>query len=118
MLDRKSRMINLLRSALLESGPLSRIVYENALEDNIDRWHIGIQIDDENYLFAVAEMGGEIAMVLVESNKRLYINEAARQKLADLWTTAYRTNLENLIPIFAEDLADGALSVTAVRHVG
>lgn len=118
MLDSSHKMVQLLRTALLEKGPLSRVLYENALEDNIDRWHIGLQISGEQFLFVLAEDSEEIAMVLIESKgKRLYINEAAREKLADIWSGTYDNNLSHLIPMMAEDLAEGALSVTGVQYV-
>lgn len=117
MLDQQHKMAQLLRKSLLEGGYLSRVVYENQLEDSIDRWHIGLQISGEEFLFAVAERSEEIALVLIESNKRLYINEAARAKLAEIWTIGYSTCMENLIPLLAEDLAEGVTSVTGVQHV-
>lgn len=118
MLDEQHKMAQLLRTALLEGGYLSRVVYENELEDSIDRWHIGLQISGEQFLFAVAERSEEIAMVLIESkDKRLYINEAARAKLAEIWTEGYATCIGHLLPLLAEDLAEGVTSVTAVQYV-
>ncbi|HEY9764052.1 MAG TPA: hypothetical protein V6D07_16085 [Trichocoleus sp.] len=118
MLDQQDKMARLLRITLLEEGPLSRVVYENQLEDSIDRWHIGLQISGEEFLFAVAERSEEIAMVLIETkDKRLYINEAARAKLADIWAEGYSTCIGHLIPLLAEDLAEGVTSVTGVQHV-
>lgn len=117
MLDKKTQIAYLLRIALLENGPLSRIVYETVLEDNVKRWQMNMKGSEESYLFAIAESDHEIAMVLIESNQRLYINEAAREKLAEVWFEGYAPSMENLIPLVAEDLAEGALSINAVRHV-
>ncbi|HEY9735358.1 MAG TPA: hypothetical protein V6D06_03715 [Trichocoleus sp.] len=110
-------MEELLRIALLRNGALAREVYENRLEDNVSRWHVGLQISGEQFLFAVAESEGEIAMVLLEGGKRLYINGAAREKLTELWEETYTNQMEILIPMIAEDLAEGVLSVTAVQYV-
>lgn len=118
MLDPTQKMLYLLRDALLQGGYLSREVYENVLEDNVDRWHAGLQTTGGDFVFVVAERTEEIAMVLIESNKRLYINGAAREKLADLWSGTYENQLNYLLPLMAEDLAEGALSVTGVQHVG
>ncbi|MBD0268106.1 MAG: hypothetical protein ICV77_07400, partial [Cyanobacteria bacterium Co-bin8] len=92
-------------------------VYENELEDNVPRWHVGLQISGEDFLFVIAERSEEIALVLLESQKRLYINEAAREKLSEIWSGTYATQMEYLIPLMAEDLVEGALSVTGVQHV-
>ena len=118
MLDPKQKMLYLLRDALLQGGHLSREVYEDPLEDSIDRWHRGLQTTGGDFVFVVAEQSEEIAMVLIEANKRLYINGAARDKLAEIWSGTYETQLNYLLPLMAEDLAEGALSVTGVQHVG
>lgn len=110
-------MEELLRIALTRNGAMSREVYEERLEDNVSRWHVGLQISGEKFLFAVAEAQGEIAMVLLEGGKRLYVNGAAREKLAELWEETYSNQMNLLIPMIAEDLAEGVLSVTAVQYV-
>ena len=106
-----------LRRALLEQGTMADKLYEYELAEHIDYWHQGLLRDEEEYVFVVTENSGDVAMVLIMPNKRLYINEAARDKLKELWDAVYQSNLERLIPLMAHDLAQGIISVNGVQQV-
>lgn len=41
-------------------------------------------------------------MVLIEKSGQVYINEQARERLQALWPIAYKSNIQKLIPVFAQ----------------
>ena len=92
-------------------------LYEYDLEDHIDDWYASMQQDENDFLFAVNENSGDIAMVLITPEKNLYINEQARDKLKEIWRRAYVSNIEHLIPLMAHELAHDSIAVSGVSSI-
>jgi len=115
---RSKQIAMLLRKALLEEGEMAQALYEYELEEHIDYWYEGLKADRDDFVFAVTENSGHVAMVLIMADKTLLINEVARAKLSEFWQRNYRTNMEKLIPMMAKELADDTLYVTGVKTVG
>ena len=113
----KKRIENLLRKALLHNGKMEYRLYEYELEDHIDYWYKGLKADRDEFVFVVTENKGHVAMLLITNEKNIYINEAARERLAEFWHKSYNINLERLIPMMAEELANDILSVNGVKTV-
>ena len=106
-----------LRRALLQNGEMEYGLYEYELEEHVDTWHDGLKADKDKFVFALTENTGEVAIVLITADKTVYINEDAREELVGYWPLTYRKNLEKLIPLMAEELAEGMLSVNGVKTV-
>jgi hypothetical protein len=85
------------------------------LEELLDEWKLSMAKDNDNYIFAVTENNGDIAMVLIEEAGQVYINEQAREKLEALWLGAYESNMMKMIPIFAKQLAKGEIPINGVK---
>jgi hypothetical protein len=114
---KKRKIANTLRKALLEDGKMERALYEYELEEHLDYWYEGLKSDREQFVFAVTENSGDVAMVLITPDKTIYVNEEAREKLAEFWIKAYRNNINRLIPMMADNLANDIISVTGVKTV-
>lgn len=114
---KKRKIANTLRKALLEDGKMERALYEYELEEHIDYWYEGLKSDRDQFVFAVTENSGDVAMVLIMPDKTIYVNEEAREKLAKFWIKAYENNINRLIPMMAENLANDIISVTGVKMV-
>ena len=114
---RKRQIANLLRRALLRDGKMERALYEFELEEHIDYWYEGLQNDHDEFVFAVTENAGEVAMLLITPEKTVYVNEEARAELSALWSKAYGANMKRLIPMMAEELADDIIAVNGVKTV-
>jgi len=114
---RSKQIAMLLRKALLEEGEMAQSLYEYELEEHIDYWYEGLKADRDDFVFAVTENSGYVAMVLIMADKTVLINEVARAKLSEFWQRNYRTNMEKLIPMMAKELADDTLYVTGVKTV-
>lgn len=114
---KQRKIANTLRKALLEDGKMERALYEYELEEHIDYWYEGLKSDRDQLVFAVTENSGHVAMVLITPDKTIYVNEEAREKLAKFWIKAYENNINQLIPMMAENLANDIISVTGVKMV-
>lgn len=114
---KRKKIANTLRKALLEDGKMERALYEYELEEHLDYWYEGLQSDREQFVFAVTENSGDVAMVLITPDKTIYVNEEAREKLSEFWIKAYKDNINQLLPMMAENLANDIISVTGVKMV-
>ncbi|MDX1521661.1 MAG: hypothetical protein R3264_08545 [Anaerolineae bacterium] len=109
------RIEKLLRKALIQNGPMAYALYEYELEEHIDYWYEGLVADQNEFVFAVTENSGDTAMILITPEKDVYVNEAAREKLIQLWGPAYRPNMKLMIPMMAEQLANDIIAVNGVN---
>ena len=114
----KSKQIaKLLQKALIEGGKMEQSLYEYELEEHIDYWYDGLKADRDDFVFAVTENSGHVAMVMIMPDKTVLINEVAREKLAEFWQSNYAINMQQLIPMMAEELADDTIFVNGVKAV-
>jgi hypothetical protein len=113
----KKKIEILLRQALINNGKMEYALFEHELKENIDYWYKGLKRDKEELVFAITENRGHVAMVLITKNKDIYVNEDARALLAQQWEGGvYKKNMEILIPMMADDLANDILAVNGVKH--
>lgn len=107
----------LLEQTLLHDGAMQYGLYEYELEELLDELKSSLTEDKDDYIFAVTENSGHVAMVLIERSGQVHINEQAREKLQALWPAAYESNIKNLIPAFAKQLSEGELAINGVKTV-
>jgi len=108
----------ILQQTLLHDAAMQYGLYEYELEELLDELKSSLAADQDDYLFAVTENSGHVAMVLIEKSGQVYINEQAREKLQALWPAAYTSNMKKLIPAFARQLHQGELPINGVKTVG
>ena len=84
---------------------------------NIDEYKQLLLADKDQLVFVVTENKDHVAMVLITEDKTIYINEEAREKLKAVWSLPYSTNMKRLIPLMADDLANGELMANGVKVV-
>ena len=107
-----------LKRTLLGRKKMVMALFEFQFEDeDLDYLKRSLKEDGDEYLFAITENRGDIAMVLIESNGKVYKNEEAKKRLKKLWKDAYKQNIMRMLPIFAEQLFAGELATTAVKSV-
>lgn len=107
-----------LEQTLLHNGEMQYGLYEYELEEFLDELKSSLAEDNDDYIFAVTENSGPVAMVLIEKSGQVHINARARGKLQALWPAAYESNLKQLIPAFAKQLNEGELPINGVKTVG
>jgi len=107
-----------LRQTLLHDAAMQYGLYEYELEELLDELKSSLAADQDDYIFAVTENSGHVAMVLIEKSGEVHINEQAREKLQALWPVAYTSNMKKLIPAFARQLHQGELPINGVKTAG
>lgn len=91
-------------------------LFEYELKEHIDYWYDGLKADQDEFVFVVTENSGAVAMLLITSEKTLFVNEEARDKLKQIWAGAvFEFNMKRLIPMMAKDLANDVISVNGVK---
>jgi len=106
-----------LEQALLHEGEMRHELYKFELEEMLDDLKSSMAEDKDDFIFAVTENRGDVAMVLIEKSGKVLINEQARERLTALWPAAYESNLKKLIPAFAALLNGGEIPVNGVKIV-
>ena len=109
------KISKLLEEALLHDGKMERGLYEFEFEEELDWLKASLAEGNHDYIFSVTENRGHIAMVLIEKEGEVHINEQARERLKTLWQPSYEINLKLLIPDMARQLRAGELPVTGVK---
>ena len=107
-----------LEHTLMHDDAMQYGLYTYELEEVLDELKSSLAHDQDDYIFAVTENSGHVAMVLIEQSGHVYINEQAREKLKALWPAAYESNMKQLIPVFAQQLDEGALPINGVKQRG
>ena len=106
-----------LRHALLDAGPLVMKLFEFELKEHIEEYLQSKQRDGDKFLFAVTEHTNDVAMLLIDENNTVHVNEDARALLKKLWRNAYRYNVKRLIPQIADELNKGYLFFAGVKII-
>ena len=80
------KMINRnLENALIHNREMVLSLYEYELKELISEFKESLKKDNDDYIFAVTEHDNDVAMVLIDKQGKIYINEDARNKLKTLW---------------------------------
>jgi len=117
-MSKKTIEKNLIK-ALLNDGAMEYALFEYELEEHVDEYLKSKQEDKDDYFFAVTEHTNDVAMLLIDGDNQVHVNEEARALLKTLWPkSAYKHNMQILIPQMADELSKGFLSVTGVKIQG
>ena len=109
------RIERLLRNALLKEGKMVYALYEFELEENLNFWIASMAQDEDDFILAVTEHSGDVAMALLHKTDGLYVNENARGKLQSLWLDQYANNIEKMLPGWAAELSAGSMPLVGVK---
>lgn len=97
-----------LKKVLLEGVDFSQALFEFDLEARIEAYLQSKHEDGDKYLFVIAEKSNEIAMMLIDENDEVHVNEEARALLMKLWQGEnYKNNVLLFIPDIANELDKG-----------
>lgn len=102
--------------ALLHDGVMTHELFDYELKEHVDEFLKSKKKDKDDYFFAVTEHTNDVAMLLIDGKNKVHINEKACALLKKLWPkSAYKYNLQILIPQMADELSKGFLFVTGVK---
>jgi len=113
----KKRIEKNLIKALLNDGKLEKALFDYELAEHVDEYLLSKKQDKDKYFFAITEHRNDVAMLLIDENDVILVNEMARQRLKVLWRDAYIENMKNLIPDMAQELDAGFLYGAGVKEV-
>ena len=102
--------------ALLNDGAMSKSLFEEELQDQTDEFLKSKQEDNDDYFFAITERDNQVAMLLIDRNDKVHVNEEARAVLRSFWQkSVYEHNMLILIPQIVDELSKGYYFVTGVK---
>lgn len=105
---RKKIIAKNLKKVLLENGAFSRALFELDLEDRIVAYLQSKHEDGDKYMFVIAEKSNEIAMMLIDENDEVHVNQDARALLMKLWQgEIYKSNIRLFMPDMVNELDKG-----------
>ena len=114
-MSKKTIEKNLIK-ALLNDGEMAYALFEYELKEHVNEYLKSKQADNDDYFFAVTEHTNDVAMLLIDEKNKVHVNEKARALLKKLWPkSAYKYNMQILIPQMADELSKGFLFVTGVK---
>ncbi|PZO40507.1 MAG: hypothetical protein DCF19_11430 [Pseudanabaena frigida] len=114
MSTRIREISNGLRKALLQGESMELSLYKSKLEGHIDEWYEELTADRGDFVFIVTEQAFSVAMITIDKDKNIHINEEAREQLSKIWAKNYIKNLKFLLPKMAEHINEYGLSITGI----
>ncbi len=105
--------------ALLDDGAMSKALFEEELQDQTDEFLKSKKEDGDDFFFAITERDNQVAMLLIDEDDQVHVNEEARAVLKMFWQkTVYDDNILMLLPQMVEELNEGYYFVTGVKAQG
>ena len=102
--------------ALLNNGGMSKSLFEEELQDQIDEFLQSKKEDGDDYFFAITERDNQVAMLLIDRDDKVHVNEEARAMLKTFWKgSVYKDNMLMLLPQMVDELSEGFYFVTGVK---
>ena len=103
-----------LRKVFLKGASMSLALYQEKLEEHIDEWYEELKSDREHFAFVVTEKDGDVAMLIMDQDKNIYVNEDARTKIAEIWGKNYTNNTNLLLPDMIDRIDEYGLAIDGI----
>ncbi len=108
-----------LKRVLIGGEPFEQALYEFELQEHQEEYLQSKHQDGDRYFVAITAHSGDVAMLLIDQNDQVLVNEEARNTLKKLWLGAvYESNMRLLIPAIASVLDSGELFAMGVKVAG
>ncbi len=78
-----------LKRVLLDDAPFTLALFDYELREHIEEYLQSKHTDHDRYFFAITEHTNDVAMLLIDEQDTVHINEDARAVLRTLWRDAY-----------------------------
>jgi hypothetical protein len=106
-----------LTNVLLKGHAFAQALFEYELQEHTNSYLQSKHADGDKYFFAITEHTNDVAMLVIDEQDTVHVNEQARAVLQELWRDAYTTNMQRLIPQIAQQLHAGFLFGAGVQLV-
>ena len=60
---------------------------------------------------------GDVAMMLIDGDGKIYQNGEALAQLKLMWAAAFDANMQILVPLLSDHISDGDLGVAGIKWV-
>ena len=102
--------------ALLDNGVMSKALFEEELQDQLDEFMKSKKEDGDDLFFVVTERDNHVAMLLIDGDDNVHVNEEARAVLKAHWQkSVYEETMLELIPQMVDELDAGYYFVTGLQ---
>ncbi len=102
--------------ALLNNGVMSKALFEEELLDQLDEFMKSKKEDGDDLFFVVTERDNHVAMLLIDEDDTVHVNEEARAVLKAHWKkSVYEETILELLPQMVEELDAGYYFVTGLQ---
>lgn len=113
----KKEIASDLRCALAGDKPLSIDLYVEVLADHEDTLKASLGKDADDALLCMLADEGEVAMLIIDRDGRIFRNDIALNKLRAMWQGSFDANVETLVPTFSEHIIRKNLGVAGLKWV-
>lgn len=104
-----------LRGALTGSLPFSENLYRAVLAEHEDVLKASLDRDADDALLCMLADEGEVAMLVIEWDGSILRNDDALKRLREMWHRSFETNIESLLPTFAEHISRRNFGVAGLK---
>jgi len=102
--------------ALLKDGVMSKALFDEELLDQMDEFMQSKKEDEDDLFFVVTERDKHVAMLLIDEDDAVHVNEDARAVLKAHWQkSVYEDTMLELIPQMVDELEAGYYFVTGLQ---
>ncbi|TDS69603.1 hypothetical protein EDF71_1335 [Comamonas sp. JUb58] len=113
----KKKIAAALNQALAEKMAMSDSLYAEELADFEAGLKASLDKDADDALLCMLADQGDVAMMLIDGDGKIYQNEAALAKLKRMWAAAFDANMQLLVPLLSDHISDGDLGVAGIKWV-
>ena len=113
----KKKIANALIQVLTQEIAMSNNLYAEELADFEAELKASLDKDADDALLCMLADQGDVAMMLIDGDGKIYQNEAALAKLKRMWAAAFDANTQILVPLLSDHINDGDLGVAGIKWV-
>ena len=113
----KKKIAAALNQALAEEMTMSDTLYAEELADFEAELKASLDKDADDALLCMLADQGDVAMMLIDGDGKIYQNGAALAKLKRMWVAAFDANMQILVPLLSDHISDGDLGVAGIKWV-
>ena len=113
----KKKIANALIQVLTQEMAMSNNLYAEELADFEAELKASIDKDADDALLCMLADQGDVAMMLIDWDGKIYQNEAALEQLKRMWAAAFDVNMQILVPLLSDHISDGDLGVAGIKWV-
>ena len=106
-----------LRAALIDGKPFSMDLYVEVMAEHEPDLQASLDQDADDALLCVLADDGDVAMLVIDWEGRIFRNSDALQKLQSMWRHSFEANIHTLLPILSGHICQRNLGVAGIKWI-